>query len=165
MSANPPYSSQHSSNRCVQQRKCTIIGNKQLQEYGTRQLWTAHIKQKSSVTLTVGSWNKCKAVYIASYDLRDFHGVAAKLKESIFKNNNQIKSTVTTRTWVLSTEWTIERGFCRQSVANYKIGIQMRKWWWSPFFWIVDIVLQGASVLNRNNKDEGDESLPLSLSL
>ena len=26
------------------------------------------------------------------------------MKESIFKNNNQINSTVTTRTWVLSTE-------------------------------------------------------------
>ena len=27
-------------------------------------------------------------------------------KKCIFKNNNQISSTVTTRTWVLSTEWT-----------------------------------------------------------
>ena len=39
-------------------------------------------------------------------NLRDFLGIAKKLKESIFKNNNQIKSVVTTRTWVLSTEWT-----------------------------------------------------------
>ena len=31
-------------------------------------------------------------------NLRDFLGVAAKLKESIFKNNNQVKSTVTSRT-------------------------------------------------------------------
>ena len=38
-------------------------------------------------------------------NLRDFLGAATTLKESIFKNNNQIKSTVTTRTWVLST-WT-----------------------------------------------------------
>ena len=36
---------------------------------------------------------------------RHLLGVGTKLKESIFKNNNQINSTVTTRTWVLSTEW------------------------------------------------------------
>ena len=47
-----------------------------------------------------------------------------------------------------------------QSVANYRIGIQMKKWWWSPFVWMVDVVLQGARVLHRINKDEGDESLP-----
>ena len=34
-------------------------------------------------------------------------GVGTKLKESIFKSNNQINSTVTTRTWVLSKEWII----------------------------------------------------------
>ena len=34
-------------------RKCTMIGNKQLQEKGTWPLWTAHIKQKSNVTLAV----------------------------------------------------------------------------------------------------------------
>ena len=44
-------------------------------------------------------------------NLRDFFGVASKLKEIIFKNNNQIKSTVTND----------------QSVANYRIGIQMKK--------------------------------------
>ena len=37
-------------------------------------------------------------------NLRDFLGVATKLKESIFKNNNEVKSDVTTKTWVLSTE-------------------------------------------------------------
>ena len=39
-------------------------------------------------------------------NLRDFLGAATKLKESIFKNNNQINFTVTTRTWLLSTEQT-----------------------------------------------------------
>ena len=32
-------------------------------------------------------------------------GAWTKLKESIFKNNNQINSNVTTRIWVLPTEW------------------------------------------------------------
>ena len=47
-----------------------------------------------------------------------------------------------------------------QSVANYRIGIRMKKWWWFPFVRVVDVVFQGAWVLYRINKDEGDESLP-----
>ena len=39
-------------------------------------------------------------------NLRDLFGVGTKLKESIIKNNNQISFTVTTRAWILSTEWT-----------------------------------------------------------
>ena len=49
------------------------------------------------------------AVYIASYEScqpnRDLFSVGTKLKESIFKDNSQINSTVTTRTCVLSTDW------------------------------------------------------------
>ena len=51
----------------------------------------AHIKQKSSVNLCL-------------VNLRDLFGVAAKLKESIFKNNNETNYNVTTKTSVLSTE-------------------------------------------------------------
>ena len=48
-----------------------------------------------------------------------------------------------------------------QNVAKYKIGIRMKKWWWSPFVEI-DVALQVVCVLYRINKDEGDdESLPL----
>ena len=47
-----------------------------------------------------------------------------------------------------------------QSVANYRIGTQMKKWWWYPFVWMLDVVLQGVKVLHRINRDEGDESLP-----
>ena len=39
-------------------------------------------------------------------NLRDLLGVETKSKESILKKPNQIKSTFTSRTWVLSTEWT-----------------------------------------------------------
>ena len=50
------------------------------------------------------------------------------------------------------------------SVANCRIGNWMKKLWWSPFVWMVDVVLQGAWVLYRINKGEGDESLPASSS-
>ena len=46
------------------------------------------------------------------------------------------------------------------SVANCRIGNWMKKLWWSPFVWMVDVVLQGAWVLYRANKDESHKSLP-----
>ena len=100
--------------------------------------------KKSSATLTV--------VCLNYLNLRDLFGVWIKLKESIFKNNHQINSTVTTRTWVL---------FYRMDVSKYKIVIRMKKWSWFPFAYIVDVFLQNALVLYHINKDEGDESLPL----
>ena len=48
-----------------------------------------------------------------------------------------------------------------QNVAKYRISILIKKWWWFPFVWMVDIVLQGVWVLYPINKDEGNESLPL----
>ena len=48
-----------------------------------------------------------------------------------------------------------------QNVTKYMTGIQTKKWWWSMFVWMVDVVLQGVWVFYRINKDEGDESLPL----
>ena len=47
-----------------------------------------------------------------------------------------------------------------QSMTNYRIGIQMKTWSCSPFIWMADVSLQGALVLYRVNKDEGDWSLP-----
>ena len=48
-----------------------------------------------------------------------------------------------------------------QNMVNCRIGNQMKKWWWLPFVWMVDVVLQRAWVFYRIKKDEGDESLPL----
>ena len=67
----------------------------------------AHIKRKCCVTC-VADKNANRALYIASSECcqtnRNLFSVVTKLKESIFKSNNQINSTVTTRTWVLSKE-------------------------------------------------------------
>ena len=79
-------------------------------------------------------------------------GVGIKLKNNIFENNNQISSTVTTRTLVLSAEWTR---------TWPSLGIRMKKCWWLPFVWMVDVAIQGAWVLFRIKKDKADESLPL----
>ena len=79
-------------------------------------------------------------------------GVGTTLKNDIFKNNNQISSTVTTRTCALSTEWTKTRP---------SIGIQMKKWHWFPYVQMVDVVIQGLWVFHRINKDKHNESLPL----
>ena len=76
-----------------------------------------------------------------------------KLKENIFKNNNQISSTLTSRTWVLWTKWTRTEPI---------IGIRMKKRWWFTYVWPVDVVLLCPWVLYRIKKGQGDErSKPL----
>ena len=52
----------------------------------------------------------------------------------------------------MSTEWTR---------AWPSIGIRMKKWWWFPFVWMIDAIIQGGWVLYRINKNKGDDSLPL----
>ena len=50
-------------------RKCTIIADKQRKKKKKKRtwpLWTAHIKQKSSVTLIEVGWNDISAIYISS---------------------------------------------------------------------------------------------------
>ena len=73
------------------------MGNKQLQRSrrGYFEQWL--------VRTTTGQLTQ---LLLSLANLRDFLGVRAKLKESIFKNNNQINSIVTAKTWVLSTECT-----------------------------------------------------------
>ena len=71
---------------------------------GTWLPWTVHIKQKKQC-------NFDRMVYIASSKFSGpkrfiWRGIWTKLKEIIFKNKNQINSTVITRTWDLLTEWT-----------------------------------------------------------
>ena len=67
----------------------------------------AHDQQKCCVTCVAGQ-NDSRALSIASsvscQPNRNLFDVGANLKESIFKSNNQINSTVTTRAWVLSKE-------------------------------------------------------------
>ena len=75
-------------------RKCTIIGDKQLQ------------KNRKSTNLNRTTVGRFTWLSLNLVNLRDLFCVGTKLKESIWKNKNQINSTVTIRTWVLSTEWT-----------------------------------------------------------
>ena len=56
------------------------------------------------------------------------------------------------QSWVLSTEWTR---------TWPGIGIRMKKWWWFPYVWMVDAVIQRAWVLYLINKDKDDDSFPL----
>ena len=57
--------------------------------------------RKRSTTLTVVALNKEKTIFLVSLyllNLRDLFGVGTKLKESVFKNNNPINSTITATT-------------------------------------------------------------------
>ena len=49
-----------------------------------------------------------------------------------------------------------------QNVAKYRIGIRVKKWWWAPFAWMVDIALaQNVWILYRINKEADDPVLSL----
>ena len=102
---------------------------------------TALLKQKCCVACVTGK-NDRRALYIASSESCKPNGnlfdVRKKLKESIFKSNNQINHTVTTRTWVLSEEW-IRMWQNTELVSNETL-------WWYPFVSMVDAVLQGVWV-------------------
>lgn len=48
-----------------------------------------------------------------------------------------------------------------QRVAKCRIGIQMKKWWWVPFAWMVDVALVNPWILHRVNKEDFDSSYSL----
>ena len=64
------------------------------------------------------------------------------MKESLFKNNNQVNSTIRTRTWVLWTKWTRiwlitvlvsewKNGVCLNGVLKYvRVLYHINKVWW-----------------------------------
>ena len=55
------------------------------------------------------SWldrQQCDLHLLNLVNLRDLFGVGTKLKNNILEKNNHISSTVTSRRWILSTEWT-----------------------------------------------------------
>ena len=111
MKCLPPTVSYHTLHKYI------ITGDKQLQKKNVATLNSAHQpkqKTKKTETLTMVGWNNNRAVYEASQftklllnllKLRDLFSVWTKLNKSIFKDNNQINSIITTRGWVLMTEW------------------------------------------------------------
>ena len=48
-----------------------------------------------------------------------------------------------------------------QRVAKCRIGIQMKKWWWVPFAWMVDVALVNPWILHRVNKEDSESSFLL----
>ena len=52
------------------------------------------------------SKNRVVCIASISFESKNFFRRLNKVERSIFENNNQINSTVTTRRWVLLTEWT-----------------------------------------------------------
>ena len=127
----------HNKNRL---RKCTIARDKQLQKKEC-----GHFGQRTSTKKGSATWQWlvwiptkwCALLLLNFMNLRGLFGVWKKLKEDIFKNNNQINSTVTTR-----------RGFFFSLC-------------WIRAFPSTRVVLQNAWVFYHINKDEVDESLPL----
>ena len=98
---------------------------------------------------TTTEW--CTLLLLNFLNLRDLFDVWIKLKESIFKNNNQINSTVTTRTG-----FSFER--MGHSISKYKIGIRMKEMWCLR---LLKRSMFRCWMLFFRMQDEFDESLPL----
>ena len=124
-------------------------------------MWHTSSK-KSSATLTVVGLNDKRAAYIASSKFSEPKRFVRRLNkfEGKYIQEQQLNQFHC---------YNLNRIFFQrmdQSVSKYKTGIRMKKWWWSPFAYMVDVlmldvVLQNAWVLFHINKDEVDESLPL----
>ena len=85
-------------------RKCTIVGDKQLQKRNVATLNSAY-QAKKQCNFDSGWLEQQQGGLLNLVKLRGLLGVGTKLNESMFKNN-QINSAVTTRTWVLLAEET-----------------------------------------------------------
>ena len=59
------------------------------------------MKIKSSLPLVRTTAVRLTYLFLQLVNQRDLFAVGTKLKKNIFKNKNQINSTVTTKTWVL----------------------------------------------------------------
>ena len=108
------------------------LGTNSCKKNGTWQIWTAHIKQKSSDTLTVISLNN-RAVYIASYEsceLKWFSRCCNKVEERHIQEQqpNQIHCYIQNMGFVNRMD---------QSMTNYRLVSRWRnsgdphlfEWW------------------------------------
>ena len=135
-------------------RKCAIIGDKPLKKNLKKE--RGHFKQRTSnkkgrgiLTLFGTTAGRFTELLLNPLSVRDLFSVWTKLKESIFKSNNQINS-VTTRIWLLSTKWTRTWPGARAWYMNQKMMVH-------PPFLNGRFVFQNARVSYRINKYEGDE--------
>ena len=126
-------------------------------------LQTAQIKQKNTATLTVVGLNDNRAIYIASSKFSEPKRFGPRLNKV---DGKYIQEQLVKQFHCYNKN----KGFFKrmdQSVSKYKIGIRMKKWWWSPFAYmfdvsILDVVLQNAQVLYHISKDEVNEFFCLS---
>ena len=117
--------------------------------------------KKNTATLTVVGLNDNRAIYIASSKFSEPKRFGPRLNKV---DGKYIQEQLIKQFHCYNKN----KGFFKrmdQSVSKYKIGIRMKKWWWSPFAYMFDVsmldaVLQNASVLYHISKDEVDESLP-----
>ena len=94
---------------------------------------TAQLKQKSSVSLTVVGLNDSRSVYnivfSESCEPKRFVRCGKKIERTTTKSISPLQP---------------EHGFYWEKGPEHGqvlIGIRMKKWWWSSFLWMVDVVL------------------------
>ena len=89
--------------------KCTITGGKQSQKKEHYHFEQRISSKKGSTSLAVAGWKNNREVYIdfsESSESKRFVRRWNKVEKKYIQENNQVYSTVTTKPWILSTEWT-----------------------------------------------------------
>ena len=99
---------------------------------GTWQLRTAHVKQKSSVTLTVFNQNNSRAVYIVSYESckpKKFSRCCNKVERNCIQEQQSNQIHCYNQNMGLSTEWTLAWPVTRLVFSRRNSGSpHLREW-------------------------------------
>ena len=137
--------------------KCDIMGNKDLEkkERGHVEQVTA---EQDSTTITVVGWNDNRAVYIASNCLSSKPTRNVQRWSKIERKYIQVLQPNQFHCYNQCMGY-VDR--MDQNVAKYRIGIRMKKWWWAPFAWMLDVALQNSWILYRINKSCDSAQLSL----
>jgi len=138
--------------------KCQIMGDKELAKQPR-----GHVDQRKSTNrgvgkITVIGWNDNRAVYIASNCLSSQPSKTVRRWNKIDRKYIQVTQPNQFHCYNQGMGF-VDR--IDQNVAAYRIGIRMKKWWWAPFAWMVDVAVQNAWILHRINRAEGDPNYSL----
>ena len=113
---------------------------------------------KSSKKITVVGWNDNRAVYLASNCLSSDPAKSVCRWKKVERKYIEVKQP--NRFYCYNRNMSFADKM-DQRVAKCRIGIQMKKWWWVPFAWMVDVALVNPWILHRVNKEDSESSFLL----
>ena len=138
--------------------KCEIMGDKELAKKPRGQVVQQKSTNRGVGKIFVIGWNDNRTVYIASNYLPSKPSKTVRRWNKIDQKYVQVIQPYQFHCYNQGMGF-VDR--MDQNVAKYRIGIRMKKWWWAPFAWMIDVAIQNAWILNRINRAEGDTNYSL----